>query len=210
MHNLISTSYHEAGHTIYALLHLMKVESVQVFPDGKEKENNIIGGFTHFSFFTLDEIADPDILNYAVNAEICLRYAGLASEKHHFKTISGSDKFPMFLKDGSSEDTQLAAQIIKQYSLASPGKKRYTLKKKLIKNTLNELLVHWDDVNLIAHRLFKSKRIYFDDLKQLLTKNSENKMFWRAQFKEIKHIYDNYKDIDEKQLKIILDRLNLL
>lgn len=205
-HNLISTSYHEAGHTIYGLLHFMKIESVQIFKD----ECNQVNGYTHFDFFTAGEVVSQDILNFAVYADVCLRYAGLTAEKYHFKTISGSDKFPMFLKDGSSEDTMMAAKLIKQYNLAGPGKPRTKLKKKLIKSILQTLQCNWESVNLVAHGLFDRKRLYYSDLKSLLTKQGENKKFWRDQFKTIDYIYNNYGRLDEQDLRIILLQNGLL
>jgi len=204
-HNLISTSYHEAGHTIYGLLHLAKIESVQVFPQGANK----VRGFTHFDFLTADGFLDENLINYAVVSEICLMYAGLTAEKYHFKTISGSDKLPLFLKDGSSDDTKKAAELIKQYELAQPGKLRYSFKKKLIIKTLQELKDNWDSVNCIAHGLFQKRRLYYTDLNDILC-NSENKKFWRDQFKAIDHIYNNFGSIDERSLRLILDKHNLL
>ncbi len=204
-HNLISTSYHEAGHTIYGLLHLAKIESVRVFPYGKNK----VHGFTNFDFFTAEDMSDSKLINYAVISEICLMYAGLTAEKYHFKTISGSDKFPLFLKDGSSDDTKKAAKLIKQYEFARPGKQRYRFKKNLIAKTLEELKNNWEAVNCIAHGLFQKKQLFHDDLKNLLC-GGKNKKFWREQFKSIDHIYDNFGSIDEKYMRLILDKHNLL
>lgn len=44
-HELISTAYHESGHTIYGLVKLLKIESVCVFENKKSKR---IEGFTHY------------------------------------------------------------------------------------------------------------------------------------------------------------------
>lgn len=183
-HDFISTSYHEAGHTIYALLHLMKVDSVRVFID---KTTQRVGGMTYYSYPpTIDWNYD---LNF-VKAEICLRYAGLVAEKYHFKQISGSDKFPFFLKDGSSEDTMLAAKLIKQYKLAPSGKPRYKYKKKLINGTLKILIKHWDALTCVAHYLFNKKKISFDKLRNVLTTQIEDREFWKAQFNLIDQIFN--------------------
>jgi len=204
-HNLISTSYHEAGHTIYGLLHLAKIESVQVFPTKKDK----VDGLTHFDFLTSENLSSEDLINYAAISEICIMYAGMTAEKYHFKTISGSDKFPLFLKDGSSDDTKRAAELIKQYKLSQPGKLRYRFKKNLISKTLQELKSNWESVNCVAHGLFQKKRLYYSDLKKILS-NTENKKFWREQFKLIDRIYDNTGSIDEKFLRLTLTRQSLL
>ena len=97
IHELISTSYHEAGHTVYGLLSLMKIESVCVFADKKSKR---IEGFTHYNSPRLDFIQDNTLFGNRLYCEIGLSYAGLIAEKRHFKLISGSDKFPSVSKRG--------------------------------------------------------------------------------------------------------------
>ncbi len=201
IHDLISTSYHEAGHTVYGLVHAMKVESVCVF---QNKKNKRIEGFTHFDSPDIESFNDTALISYLINSEICIRYAGLAAEKYHFKTISGSDKFPMFLRDGSSDDTLTAAALIRQYKVVQPGKKRYAYKKRVIKETLHVLQDYWDDVSLVAHALFQKSRLNYNDLKNLLTKKSPNKQFWKEQFKAINYIFENHETLDEKALKSIL------
>lgn len=201
-HDLISTSYHEAGHAVYALLHCMKVPLVYVFENKKYKR---VDGFTHYeSFRELNNITDPALFEKQIYAEICIKYAGLTAEKYHFKNMSGSDKFPMVLRDGSSSDTLSAAALIKQYNLAPPGRKRYSFKKTLIKETLIELRQHWDAVTLISHSLFKKKRLNYEDIKMLLIRKTKDKEFWKNQFKAIDYIFDNVGSLDEKEIKFIL------
>ncbi len=185
-YEFISTSYHEAGHTIYGLLHLMKIESVMVFEDKKHRR---INGFTHYHSPHLDKIEDGKVLNDRISAEIGLSYAGLVAEKHQFALASGSDKFPLFLKDGSSDDTMGASAIIRKYNVAPPGRKRYEYKKKTIIKVRYELQEHWNAVTVIAHALFRRKQLTFSDLKDLLTKKTKNKKFWKEQFKTIASIY---------------------
>lgn len=201
VHELISTSYHEAGHTIYGLLHCMKIESVYVFEAPKSKR---IEGFTHYNSPTLDSIQDSTLLMDRIHAEIGLSYAGLAAEKRYFKISSGSDKFPLFLRDGSSHDTHSASQIIKKYNLAPAGKKRYDFKKKIIKEVNQELQENWDAVTLVAHALFQKKKLYFSELKTLLTKKGPNKEFWKQHFKAICYQYDNAHILGEKDFKYML------
>jgi hypothetical protein len=203
-HEFISTSYHEAGHAIYALLHLMRVSSVSVFEDKKLKR---IHGNTYYDYPSdLDEIQDPDLLSILVRAEVGISYAGLIAEKSLFRSISGSRQTPMFISDGSSEDNKSARLIIKKYNLAPPGAKRSVYKRKLMREVQQELHTHWDAISVVSHALFKHHKLSFDDLRELLIKRSRNKKFWKEQFKKISYFYDNNQTLDEKDLKSILSR----
>jgi len=200
--DLISTSYHEAGHTVYGLLHFMKVSSVWVYENKKCKR---VEGFTHYELpVDLSELKDSALCAEVVKAEICLKYAGLAAEKYHFKSISGSDKYPLFLRDGSSDDTLAAAALLREYTLVPPGKKRYNFKKKLCKNTLEDLRDNWDAVTVIAHALFKKKRLSYMSLKKLLTKHTNDPEFWKQNFSILDSIFDKQQPLDEKNIKYIL------
>src|SRR5271166_2900577 len=120
-HELISTSYHEAGHTIYALLHLMKVSSASIFEDKKLKR---IHGITYYDYPSEFEfIQDSGLLNILVRADIGMSYAGLIAEKSLFKSISGSTQTPMFISDGSTEDNKSARELIAKYDQAPSGQK---------------------------------------------------------------------------------------
>lgn len=200
-HELISTSYHEAGHTVYGLLHMMDVGSVLVFEDKKSKR---IHGFTHYNPTDLANTQDISLFNDRLHAEICLSYAGLVAEKRHFKMISGSDKFPMFLREGSSHDTSEACALFQRWSLCKPGKERYNYKQRLIRQIDQELIEHWDAVSLVAHGLFKKKKLEFHELQSLLTKKAKDKRFWKEQFKTLNYLYKNNEGLDEKELKIKL------
>jgi hypothetical protein len=201
-HDLVMCCFHEAGHTVYALLHFMKVKMTRVFED---KKNKYICGITHFDHPAVpEEVTDLELSKELMKSEICVSYAGLAAEKYHFKSISGSDKFPGSWKNGSSSDTLAAAALIKNYNLAVPGRKRYVYKNKLIKNTQKELQIHWDAVIQISHALFQKKRLYYTDFKDILTKKTEDKEFWKEKFKNIDDIFDADYDLDEQTLKSIL------
>ena len=203
-HEFISTSYHEAGHTIYALLHLMRVTSVSVFENKKLKR---VHGHTYYEYPSeFDEIQDLDLLNTLVRAEVGISYAGLIAEKTLFRSISGSRQTPMFISDGSAEDNKSAREVIKKYNLAPPGPKRTAYKRKLMREVQNDLHTHWDAVTVISHALFKHRRLSFEDLRELLTKRTQNKKFWKEQFKKISYFYDNNQTLDEKDLKSILSR----
>ena len=201
IHDSISTSYHEAGHAVYALLCGMMVSSVSIFQNNKNKR---IEGLCYYHLPDVTEIQDLDLLIYIANAEIGIRYSGLTSEKYFFKSICGSDKFPKFLKDSSSYDTMLAAQAIKKFNVVAPGKKRYEYKKRKINQVSKVLEMYWADVTLLAHQLFSKKKISYLDIKNLFIKKSPNKNYWKEQFKKISYIFQDDCSIDEKELKIIL------
>jgi hypothetical protein len=198
-HELIATSYHEAGHTIYALLHFMKINLIRVYQDKKTKR---MDGFTFYDSPPIDTIQDQVLKAERLQCEIGLSYAGLIAEKYQFKLHSGSDKFPSVL-NGSYCDLSEASEMIKKYQVAPPGRKRYNYKKRVIRKVTKELQQHWDAVTLVAHALFQKKRLNFLELKTLLTKKSDNKEFWKEKFKVIDNFYDKT-PLDENQLKFIL------
>jgi len=200
-HELISTTWHESSHTIYALLNFMKVEEVSVYEDKKSKR---ICGLTHYISPSILEISDSELLSERIHAEIGLCYAGLAGEKRHFKISSGSDNFPRFLKEGSHLDISNAAAIFQKYNLAEPGRKRSAYKKKIMKVVEECLIEHWDAVAIISHHLFKKKKLSYQELKSLLTKRSQNKEFWRNQFKLISSFYQNTGILDENHFKMMV------
>lgn len=200
-HDLISTAYHEAGHAVYGLLHFMKIPLVYVY---ENKKNKRIEGLCHYEYLmSLSDIKDTQLRIKMIKTEICFKYAGLTSEKNYYKSISGSDAFPMLLRDGSSDDTLSAAALIKLYDMAPPGKKRYNLKKKLIKHTLRDLQENWDVVIMIAHHLFKKKKINFSQLKDLIIEN-DSRNFWKTHFEIIDSLYDNINSLSEKTIKSII------
>lgn len=200
-YELISTAYHEAGHAVYGLLHFMRINSVSVFENPKSKR---IEGFTHYDNYFHGTIQDPQLISNIIKNEICISYAGLSAEKYFFKTSSGSNKFPLFLRDGSSDDTLSAAALIRKFNLAPSGKKRYLLKQKLINETSVELQLHWEAVVIVAQELFQKKKLCYNELKQLLLKKSSNKKFWKKQLKQIDYIFNNANSLDEKELKSIM------
>lgn len=164
----------------------------------------MFGGITNYILIEeLDNITDILLFNYLMNSYICINYAGMLAEKQHFKNVSGSSKFPKILQAGCETDFKEASKIIKTYSAVMPGKKRSNYKKRLINSTLKKLNIHWDAVTLVAHALYSKKRLNFIDLKNLLTKKSKNKQFWKNQFKLINMIFKK-QDIDELKIKSIL------
>src|ERR1700722_17857812 len=118
----ISTTWHESGHVICALLNCMKATSVKVYLD---KNTQCIDGMTYYDQpFPLEKVQDPELQRKMAVSYIAICYAGLIAEKYQFKLHSGSDKFPSVL-NGSSGDLSDASANIKQYQLAPPGPKRY-------------------------------------------------------------------------------------
>lgn len=192
-HDFISTSHHEAGHTVYGLLHFMIIYSVSIF---QNKQNKRVEGFTHYDSPEIEEIKSHKLLMERLRAEIGLSYAGFVAEKYQYKLHSGSDKFPSCL-DGSSDDQQEASELIKKYNLASPGRQRHNYKKRMIREVTRELRKHWDAVIVVAHALFRKKRLSFANLRSLLTTKTENKEFWKKQFKIISRYYNSNNEFDE-------------
>lgn len=188
IHELISTAYHEAGHTAYALLNFMKVTSVSVFRSKRSKR----AGVTCYSHPTdFDSIKGTSLFRILSEIELGVRYAGQEAEKMLFKSLSGSDHVPQFIKDGASEDIKRADSFIRKHNLLPHGKnkKRSYFKKRLLKKVQGELSDNWDSVTLIAHSLYHHRKLTFDDLQKLLTTKTRNKKFWKSQFKKMIAFY---------------------
>lgn len=201
IHDTISTSYHEAGHALYSLLHGMKVYSVTI---SQNKKNKRIQGVCFYEIPEISLITDPVLFYKIASTEVGIKYAGLISEKYFYKTISGSNKFPISLKEGSSDDTLSATAIIKKYNIVEPGKERYKFKKKIINKVSKDLTDNWQDVILLAHSIFEKKKITYLDICKILTTKSNNKKFWKQKFKNIDAIFNNLESLDEQELKIIM------
>lgn len=181
----IFTAYHEAGHTMYALFHLMKVEFVYI------KHDKRYIGFTSFNYTPLEYIKDSQLKSDVIRQHIGVCYSGQLAEKILYKKLSGSDIYPKALQNGSSFDYEEARSLIEQFNLAEPGKKRIRFKKKILKTTLLLLNKYWEDVTLIAHALIQNKKISFSDLSEMLCYQSSNYLVWRKKFEYINLIYSN-------------------
>jgi hypothetical protein len=199
-YELISVSYHEAGHCLFGLLNHIKITTVAV---NSETNNSEDLGYTQYEIAEIEH-QDTNVLNRLLMAEIGINYAGLAAERIYYKDICGSDKLPMMLKGGSSEDIKTAASLIKKFELAAPGKKRYAFKQKMLRDCKLLLEEHWEAVKLIAHSLYRHKKLTFFDLKDILTKKSSNKEFWKTRFKEINLLFDSPTQLDVKTIRSIL------
>lgn len=203
-YELIAMCWHEAAHTICGLYNFMRVYHVSVMSEKYEHGN------------TLYEVYDPDNIDNKLLAKILLiyevqtLYAGMVGEKLYYQDICGSDKFPMHLRIGSSDDIQDAAKLIHKYNLAEPGKARFLFKKQVQNDTGDILIEYWEDIKLISHMLYRHKELNEGELKHFLTRYSDKKDFWKSRFKSIKNIYDNMEDLDEKYLKEILVKNSII
>lgn len=200
---LIVTCFHESGHTITGLLNFIKISVV-----GVEVTEKIIPdkdlGYTDFIIVCDSETtADKNLINYLLEAEILTNYGGFAAEKNFYKDICGTDKIPMIIRHGSYLDRDRVAEIIKKYNLAPPGKKRHSFKQKLFHKTQLLLEDFWADVKLIARTLFNRRRLNYEDLKKILIKKSENKVFWKQRFKDIELLF-NSSDLSEDYIYNII------
>lgn len=210
-YDLISATYHEAGHAISGLLNFIKI----IVVEAKIYSDNKVGGYICFDGFTFDPEYDNCIILNKNNmsadfkrtillGEIKLNYAGIVAEKLLLKKCSGADISPFFLKWGAGDDISGAAELIKKFNLAPPGRKRYSFKQKMFKETAKELDLHWDAVTTVAHLLYKNKQINYNDLKTALCTKLKNKKFWVAQFKKIDKIFNNKLKLDENGIKSII------
>ena len=71
-YQLVSLITHEAGHTIFGLLHLYKIDSVQISPGTESYE----AGVTNYICPEATQFSDPDVFIFMMNSEIAIKYAG--------------------------------------------------------------------------------------------------------------------------------------
>jgi hypothetical protein len=192
---VICCVYHECGHVLFGLLKHFHVSSVFV------NYTEAVEGITNYFWVDKPDL-EQDIIQHIALDEIGISYSGFIAEQIYYKDICGA-KLPWVLKEGSSLDIKSASKTIKDHSLAAPGKPRQQLKQRVQKEVNALLSEYWDDLKLIAHRLYKVKRMSFDDLKALLTKKSNRKDFWKKQFREIELLFGT-EPPDDKEVRRIL------
>jgi hypothetical protein len=163
-YDLILAAYHEAGHIICSLLHFIKVTCSYVY-----EKNNVILGKTNIQFIEYENCNDILYIN-SIESNICMMYAGTISEKYFYKSISGSNKIPNFIKTGAIDDLKNICNLL-TYN-------KFICKKKLIKKVQKIIKQYWNDITLIAFALIKNNKLYFSNLKDILIKKSKNKIFW--------------------------------
>ncbi len=204
--DLIFISIHEAGHAILYLLNSFIVNNI-VITKSSDPTLSYSAYTTHQAYINFSDNFTDELKNKIIIGEISSLYAGLAAEKYYFKVISGIETFPMVLQNGCYSDNATAAKLIKSYNLAPAGKKRYLLKKKIIKETEKTLQNYWEDVLLISKRLIKSKKIDKKQLKRLLTTKSLKKDFWKKLYSIIEYLDDNHQKISSDEIISLLSIL---
>mgnify|MGYP003334228264 FL=1 len=195
-YEMIALIYHESGHAITALLNNIQLSSVIVKPTN-------LSGITHYSLAEYN-VEDENLHKKILLSEISVFCGGLAAEKIYYKNITGSDIFPQVLKQGSWYDTSIISDIIKRNNLAPPGKSRKDFKNKIFKDTQDELDKYWDDVQIIAHALYKRKKLNFKDVKKILINKSKNKDFWKEKLKNIDLIFKSNSLLSSKDFKTFI------
>src|ERR1039457_1559865 len=183
-YELIACCWHESGHVICNLHNYMGVDHVSVMTL-KDKE-----GITQYNIIYTSPILDEATVKTMVLLDLQGIYAGLLAEKIYYKEVCGSDKFPMHLKSGSSEDMKNAYDLIRKYKLAEPGQQTIALKKQIQKDVNQLLYDNWDAIKAVAHALYQKKKLNFKDLKHILTRKTDHNDFWKDKFNKIKIIHN--------------------
>lgn len=199
-YDLISATYHEAGHAVIGLLYFFKVYAVEA----DLYQNKKIGGFINYDYFVVPSNFDTDLLKCFVIGELKVNYAGVVAEKQLLKNICGSNISPFFLKWGAKDDIKSAANLIEEFQLAPRGKKRYKFKQKIIKETAKDLQKHWDVVTAVANYLYLKRHINYNDLKRVVCSKAKNKKFWKEQFKKIDYIFSEKSNLDLDAIRLIV------
>ena len=196
-YGLIATSYHESAHTIVGLANLLKIDNVNVI-DSQE-------GSTFYLMYQADDAKDDAVLQeILVMSEVKTICAGLVGERMYYRDICGSSKFPMHLKNGSNIDTAAISKLFRKYHLANSGKATYNLKQEIREDVEKFLIEHWEAVKVVAHALYKKKKLSFSELKYLLIRLPEDKEFWKDKFKTIKVLYDEKNDLSTKVVRNLI------
>src|SRR5271165_3537367 len=175
-YELICMCTHEGSHAIVALHNFLQVFEVSAMPfEAKTRKER--GGKTNW--FMPQKIEGSELKKMLLTFEIQALYAGLLGERILYKELTGSHKLPMNLRVGLSSDIKNVSNIIRNNNLVESGNDTVIFKKNIQKKTEKILLDNWDVVRLIAHALHKDRKLNFDELKQLITRKSKNKDFWR-------------------------------
>jgi hypothetical protein len=195
----ICMEYHESSHAILALYNCFQVFYMSVRnPDEKDGRTD---------FYIPLEIKDQELKRSLLMAELQTMYAGLMGERILYRDLCGNGKFPKHLQVGLSFDIKLASNLIRRHELAPAGKETAEFKKNIQRKVEKILMEHWDSVKLIAHALHKNRKIVsFEELRQLLTRKSNEKEFWREKFSKTKLIYGHGGDTlpNEEYIKTLL------
>jgi hypothetical protein len=197
-YSAIACSYHEATHTCIALYNHIFVPDVSIRIDGSDAV-----GLTSFYLYKNGDILDQELKAMIIIAEIEMTYAGMIGEAVYYKETCGSDIFPRHLKSGSSEDIKNAQDLIRLNTLALPGKDTAALKKQIKKRVEGLIIENWASIKLLAHAIYKRKKLTYHDLKNLLCRKNP---FWKERFKETSLIHSDMKVPEEAEVKQILTK----
>jgi hypothetical protein len=185
-YGLIATAYHEAGHAIVGIHNFWYVSNVEILNKPRFDE-----GQTLYHDYDVNLVENNDLIRAFLLFDLQSTAAGLEAEKAYYKDITGSDRFPMHLKIGSSDDTAFISSQIRKYKLALPGNPTNLLKRRIRRETNAILMEHWESVRLVAHQLYKRKSLSFEELKFILTRKSDQKDFWKDRFSKIAIIHSD-------------------
>jgi hypothetical protein len=191
--------YHESSHILISIINFFKVFSANVMTEN-DKE-----GSTNFYNYIYEDFDDLELRNHLINCEIQILFAGLIGEKIHYKDICGSEKFSLYLRLGSSSDLKTISNLIKKYNLAIAGKNRKKFKNNLISETNILLETYWKDVKLLSHALYRRRKLNYSEIKYILTKQSENKIFWSERYDKISILNDGRRRFSEESIREIYE-----
>lgn len=180
----VSTAYHEATHALFAILAFFKIEKVEIFSNKKKKDNDYEAcGVTSF-FSHLDYTSNTILQRDFAISEIIVNYSGVVGEQFLFKQISGVKKAPGYIKKSGYVDNNNSKKIFKKY-LIDYNITVTAFKASVFKKIESILESYWEDVKLIAISLLFNKKLKHNDIKNILTKKSKSKHFWKQKFKVI-------------------------
>jgi hypothetical protein len=194
--SMIFTCYHEAGHIIVGSLMFFNITYVII--------KTSMEGDTNYETIDNNIIDNCELLYYHNIANINMYYAGIISERILYKDITGSNILPRSLERYANYDMKNVSSFLMNKKLVKPGTSTYIFKKKIV-NLLNKLMLkYWSDVKLIAHALYNNRKLYHYDIRNILTKKSVNKKFWKQQFKYINSYLYKKKKLNLNDIKFLI------
>lgn len=181
-YDFISTCYHEAGHTVIALLKAFRVTEVKVCSKNSGE-----------TYYTRPSFSNNKSRNKTIAVgEVSVLYSGIESEKILFQTLDSHNIIPRSIKNGSSSDFKSALWFIRKYDLAEPGKETTQFKSKIRSKLKNKIVRHWEDITLISNALIKNKKIKYNRIKKILLTYSPNHLMWEKKFLRIENKFNSY------------------
>lgn len=165
MYDQIHTAYHESGHAIFAISHLVPVFSVEInLPKDKTYYNS---GLCKYLDIPTGNVFDE------ISAGIL--YSGRNAEKVLYKKISNKLIDEIFL-----HKSYVDLSYVKELKLSDSKKNN------IDKYSYKFLSYFYDDITFLSHKLIEKKNLNFRQISQYLIK--KNKQYW---FSKIDYIYNN-------------------